>query len=101
MPGSASGPRPKAIFAAPSSATRAYSTPHLELAAVLLEQTRLPAAQEQLEQAIALAPQSASALARGRRVCCSSCSNRRRAFRRIQKAIEIDRSEALDALGFR
>ncbi len=70
----------------------------LELAAVLLEQARLPAAQEQLEQAIALAPQSASALARDGELLLLM-QQPTQGLSRIQKAIEIDRSEALDSLG--
>jgi tetratricopeptide (TPR) repeat protein len=71
---------------------------HLELASVLLEQARLPAAQEQLEQAMALAPQSASALARDGELLLLM-QQPAEGLSRIQTAIEIDPSEALDALG--
>ena len=71
---------------------------HLELAAVLLEQTRLPAAREISEQAVALAPQSASALARDGELLLLM-QQPAEGLSRIQTALEIDRSEALDALG--
>ena len=71
---------------------------HLELAEVFLQQARLPQAQEQLEQAMALAPQSASALARDGEMLLLM-QQPAEGLSRVQKAIEIDRSEALDALG--
>jgi tetratricopeptide (TPR) repeat protein len=71
---------------------------HLELAAVLLEQTRLPAAREISERAVALAPQSASALARDGELLLLM-QQPAEGLSRIQTALEIDRSEALDALG--
>ena len=71
---------------------------HLELAAVLLEQTRLPAAREISEQAVALAPQSASALARDGELLLLM-QQPAEGLSRIQTAVEIDRSEALDAMG--
>ena len=71
---------------------------HLELAAVLLEQTRLPAAREISERAVALAPQSASALARDGELLLLM-QQPAEGLSRIQTAVEIDRSEALDALG--
>lgn len=71
---------------------------HLELAAVLLEQARLPAAREMSEQAVALAPQSASALARDGELLLLM-QQPAESLSRIQTALEIDRSEALDALG--
>jgi tetratricopeptide (TPR) repeat protein len=71
---------------------------HLELAEVLLEQARLPAAREMSEQAVALAPQSASALARDGELLLLM-QQPAESLSRIQTALEIDRSEALDALG--
>ena len=71
---------------------------HLELAEVFLQQARLPAAQEQLEEAMALAPQSASALARDGELLLLM-QQPAQGLSRIQKAIEIDRSDAMDALG--
>ena len=71
---------------------------HLELAAVFLEQAHLPAAQEQLKQAMTLAPQSAAALARDGELLLLM-QQPAEGLSRIQKAIEIDRSEALDTLG--
>src|ERR1035437_6937757 len=71
---------------------------HLELAAVLLEQTRLPAAREISERAVALATQSASALARDGELLLLM-QQPAEGLSRIQTALEIDRSEALDALG--
>ena len=71
---------------------------HLELAAVLLEQARLPAAREMSEQAVALATQSASALARDGELLLLM-QQPAEGLSRIQAALEIDRSEALDALG--
>lgn len=71
---------------------------HLELAEVLLEQARLPAAQEMSEQAVALAPQSASALARDGELLLLM-QQPAEGLSRIQTALKIDRSEALDALG--
>lgn len=69
----------------------------LDLAAVFLQQARLPAAQEQIDQALLLAPRSAAALAR----CGELLLLMRQpaeGLSRIANAIEIDRSEALDAL---
>ena len=71
---------------------------HLELAEVFLQQAHLPAAQEQLEEAMTLAPQSASALARDGELLLLM-QQPGEGLSRIQKAIEIDRSETLDALG--
>ena len=70
----------------------------LELAEVFLLQARLPAAQEQLDQAVALAPRSASALVRSGELLLLM-QQRAEGLSRIEKAIEIDRSEALDASG--
>jgi tetratricopeptide (TPR) repeat protein len=71
---------------------------HLELAEVFLQQAHLPAAQEQLEEAMTLEPQSASALARDGELLLLM-QQPGKGLSRIQKAIEIDRSETLDALG--
>src|ERR1700739_2310813 len=70
----------------------------LELAEVFLEQAQLPAAQEQLEQAAALAPRSAAVLARGGELLLLM-KRPAEGLSRIQTALEIDRSEALDVLG--
>jgi tetratricopeptide (TPR) repeat protein len=70
----------------------------LDLAAVLLEQVHLPAAQEQIEQALLVAPRSAAALARSGELLIL-LQHPAEGLSRIEKAIEIDRSEALDALG--
>lgn len=70
----------------------------LELAEVFLEQAQLPAAREQLEQAVALVPRSASALARSGELLLLM-QQPAEGLARIEKALEIDRSEALDALG--
>ncbi|MGB7549582.1 MAG: tetratricopeptide repeat protein [Terracidiphilus sp.] len=70
----------------------------LELAEAFLQQARLPDAQVQLEQAVALAPRSASALARSGELLLLM-RQRAEGLSRIEGAIEIDRSEALDALG--
>ena len=71
---------------------------HLELASVLLEQAHLPEAHEQLEEVIAVAPQTASALARDGELLLLM-QQPSEGISRIQKAIEIDRSETMDALG--
>jgi tetratricopeptide (TPR) repeat protein len=68
----------------------------LALANVFLEQARLPAAQEQLDAALALTPQSASALALSGEL---QLLMQQPGLSRIEQAIAIDRSEALDALG--
>ena len=70
----------------------------LELAGTFLQQARLPEAQEQLEQALALAPRSASALALSGELLLLM-QQPAEGLSRIGKAIEIDPSEALDALG--
>jgi tetratricopeptide (TPR) repeat protein len=70
----------------------------LELADVFLQQANLPAAQEQLEQALALAPRSAAALARNGELLLLT-QRQVEGLARIQAAIEMDRSAALDALG--
>jgi tetratricopeptide (TPR) repeat protein len=70
----------------------------LELAEVFLDQARLPAAQEQLDQALAIAPQSAAALARSGELLLLM-QQQPDGLSRIQKAIAIDQSTAFDALG--
>ncbi|MGA2166898.1 MAG: tetratricopeptide repeat protein [Terracidiphilus sp.] len=70
----------------------------LELAGTFLQQARLPEVQEQLEQALALAPRSASALALSGELLLLM-QQPAEGLSRIGKAIEIDPSEALDALG--
>jgi tetratricopeptide (TPR) repeat protein len=70
----------------------------LELAAILLEQSRLADALEQLNQAIALTPRSAAVLARSGELLLLM-GQPAAGLSRIEEAIEIDRAEALDALG--
>jgi tetratricopeptide (TPR) repeat protein len=68
-----------------------------ELARVFLQQARLPAAQEQLDQAVALEPRSASALALSGELLLLM-QQTTEGLSRIEKAVEIDPNEALDAL---
>jgi tetratricopeptide (TPR) repeat protein len=70
----------------------------LELAEVFLLQVRFAEAQDQLNQALAFAPRSASALARSGELSLLS-QRRAEGLALIEKAVAIDRSEALDALG--
>jgi tetratricopeptide (TPR) repeat protein len=70
----------------------------LELGEVFFEQARLADAREQWEQAIALAPRSAAALARSGEVLLLM-GQPADGLLRIDAAIKIDASEALDALG--
>jgi tetratricopeptide (TPR) repeat protein len=70
----------------------------LELAQIFLMRTRLPEAKEELDQALAVAPRSASALARSGELLLLT-QQREEGLLRIEKALEINRSEALDALG--
>jgi tetratricopeptide (TPR) repeat protein len=70
----------------------------LDMAMVLLEQARLSAAQQQIEQALLLAPRSSASLARSGELLILA-QQPAEGLVRIAKAIEIDRSEALDALG--
>ncbi|MGD0630439.1 MAG: tetratricopeptide repeat protein, partial [Terracidiphilus sp.] len=69
----------------------------LELARVLMEQAKLAAAQEQLEQAMAMTPRSA-ALARSGEVLVLM-QQTAEGLDRIRRAFEIDPNETLDALG--
>jgi tetratricopeptide (TPR) repeat protein len=70
----------------------------LELAEVFIDQARLPAAQEQLDQASALAPQSAAVLARGGELLILM-GQQEKGLSSIEQAMEVNRSEALDILG--
>jgi tetratricopeptide (TPR) repeat protein len=70
----------------------------LQLADVFLQQANFPAAQEQLDQAVALAPRSAPALARSGELLLLT-QRETEGLARIAAAVEIDRSAALDALG--
>jgi len=70
----------------------------IELAQIFMRQLRLPEAQDQLDQALALAPQSASVLARSGELLLL-LQQRAEGLRRIENAIELDRNDALDALG--
>lgn len=69
----------------------------LQLADVFLQQANLSAAQEQLDQALALTPQSAAVLARSGELLLLM-QQPDEGLARIGKAMEIDRGEALDAL---
>jgi tetratricopeptide (TPR) repeat protein len=71
---------------------------HLELAEIFLEQAQLPAALEQLEQADTLDPNSATVLAKGGELLILS-GQLRDGISRIENAIKLNESEALDALG--
>jgi tetratricopeptide (TPR) repeat protein len=71
---------------------------HLELAEVFLEQGRLPDGQEQLDEAMAMAPRSASVLALSGEVLLLS-QRQAEGLSVIAKAVNIDPSAALDALG--
>jgi tetratricopeptide (TPR) repeat protein len=70
----------------------------LELAEVFLEQARLSDAKEQLDQAAVLAPRSAAVLARGGELLLLM-QQTEEGRKRIDEALAIDQSEALDALG--
>jgi len=70
----------------------------LQLVAAYFAQAHLPAAQQQLDQALLLAPQSAAALALSGELLLLM-QNPVEGLARIDRAIKIDRSEALDALG--
>ena len=70
----------------------------LELAWVFIEQARLAEAQEQLEQAMAITPRSAAALARSGEVLLL-LQQTAEGLSRIERAFDIDRNETLDALG--
>jgi tetratricopeptide (TPR) repeat protein len=70
---------------------------HLDLAGVFLDQAHLPAAQEQLEAAIAIAPNSATVLARSGELLILS-GRLPEGLSRVEQAMKLDESEALDAL---
>jgi len=71
---------------------------HLDLAAVFLNQARLPPALEQLEQARALCPNSATVLAKSGELLILS-GQVPEGLSRVEQALKHDRSEALDVLG--
>jgi len=70
----------------------------LELAQAFLMQVQFPAAQQQLAQALAVAPRSAFVLARSGELLLLM-QQQAEGLSRIENAIAIDPSEALDALG--
>lgn len=70
----------------------------LELANVFFEQARFQDAMRELDQASGLAPRSAAVLARSGLVMIL-IGQPQNGLGRIARAIELDRSEALDALG--
>jgi len=71
---------------------------HLDLVEVFLNQAQLQAALEQLEQAGALSPNSATVLAKSGELLILS-GQIAEGLSRVEQAIKIDESEALDALG--
>lgn len=71
---------------------------HLELANIFFQQIQFAAAEEQLDQALALAPGSAAALARSGEVLILM-RQPADGLNRIQKALDIDPDAALDAMG--
>ena len=71
---------------------------HLDLAEVFLNQAQLPAALEQLEQAQALSPQSATVLAKGGELLILS-GQLPEGLSRVEQAIKFDERKVLDALG--
>jgi len=70
----------------------------LQLAGVFIDQAHLPAAQEQLEQAMTLVPQSAAAQARSGELLLLM-QQEAQGLSHIEAAMGIDSSEALDSLG--
>jgi tetratricopeptide (TPR) repeat protein len=71
---------------------------HLDLAEVFLNQAQLPAALEQLEQARALSPKSATVLAKSGESMILS-GQLPEGLSRVEQAFKLDESEALYALG--
>ncbi len=71
---------------------------HLDLAEVFLDQAQLPAAVEQLEQASALSPKSATVLAKSGELLILS-GQLPEGLSRLEQAVKSDESEALYALG--
>jgi tetratricopeptide (TPR) repeat protein len=71
---------------------------HLDLAEVFLNQAQLPSALEQLAQAGELSPKSATVLAKSGELLILS-GQLPEGLSRIEQAIRLDESEALDALG--
>src|ERR1700722_16025234 len=69
---------------------------HLDLAEVFLDQAQLPAAVEQLEQASALSPKSATVLAKSGELLILS-GRLTEGLSRVEQAIKFGESEALDA----
>ncbi len=72
--------------------------PHVDLAEVFLNQAQLPPALEQLEQAGALSPKSATVLAKSGEWLILS-GQLPEGLSRVEQAIRSNESEALDALG--
>jgi len=70
----------------------------LELAGTFVQRFDLAAAHEQLEQALAMAPRSAATLARSGELLLLM-QQQSEGLSRLNNAIEIDKGEALDALG--
>jgi tetratricopeptide (TPR) repeat protein len=70
----------------------------LELAGVFMDQAHMPEAKEQLEQAMTLAPRSAAVQARSG-VLLLLMQQQAEGLSRIATAVDINSSEALDALG--
>ena len=71
---------------------------HLDLAEVFLNQAQLPAALEQLDQAMELKPNSATVAAKSGELLILS-GQLTEGLSRVEQAINIDQSEALYALG--
>lgn len=71
---------------------------HLDLADVFLDQAQLPAAQEQLEQAGGLSPESATVLARSGELLILA-GQLPEGLTRVERAVKINQGEALYALG--
>jgi tetratricopeptide (TPR) repeat protein len=71
---------------------------HLDLAEVFLNQAQMPSALEQLDQAGALSPSSATVLAKSGELLILS-GQLPEGLSRIEQAIQSNESEALDALG--
>ncbi len=71
---------------------------HLDLVEVFFNQAQLPAALEQLEQASALSPKSATVLARSGELLILA-GRLPEGLSRVEEAVKFDESETLDALG--
>jgi tetratricopeptide (TPR) repeat protein len=70
----------------------------LELANVFLKQTRIQDAQEQLDEALKLAPRSAAVLARSGMLLLL-IQEKNQGLARIETALQVNKYEALDSLG--